>query len=176
VDAIHALLNRRSIRRYSAEPVTDDELELVLRAAMAAPSAFNERPWHFVVVRDEAMLDALSRISEWSGPMAGAQVGVVVCGDTEELRKPGSVYWLIDCAAAQENALIAATARGLGACWLGIHPTPERIDSVRELLGMPEHVEPLGMIALGWPAETRPPADRYDESRIHREHWLGGRP
>jgi nitroreductase len=103
--------------------------------------------------------------------MAGAQVGVVVCGDTEELRRPGTVYWIIDCSAALENAMIAAAGHGLGACWLGIHPTPERIDSVRELLGVPEHVEPLGMIALGWPAETRPPVERYDETRIHRERW-----
>jgi nitroreductase len=67
--------------------------------------------------------------------------------------------------------LIAAVGRGLGAVWLGIHPTPERIDSVRELLGLPEHVEPLGMVALGWPAEDKPPAERYDESRIHSERW-----
>ena len=171
MEAIEAILARRSIRKFSADPVAEEDLELLLRAAMAAPSAFNERPWHFVVVRDASMRERLSQISEWSGPMAGAQVGVVVCGDTEALRKPGTVYWIFDCAAALENMLIAANGRGLGAVWLGIHPTPERIDSVRELLGLPEHVEPLGMVALGWPAEDKPPAERYDESRIHSERW-----
>ncbi len=171
MEAIEAILTRRSIRKFSTDPVGREELELLLAAAMSAPSAFNERPWHFVVVRDAPMRERLSQISEWSGPMAGAQVGVVVCGDTEALRRPGTVYWIFDCAAALENMLIAATGRGLGAVWLGIHPTPERVDSVRELLGLPEHVEPLGMVALGWPAEDKPPAERYDESRIHSEHW-----
>jgi len=171
VETIEAILARRSIRKFSADPVAEEDLELLLRAAMAAPSAFNERPWHFVVVRDASTRARLSQISEWSGPMAGAQVGVVVCGDTEALRRPGTVYWIFDCAAALENMLVAAVGRGLGAVWLGIHPTPERIDAVRELLALPEHVEPLGMVALGWPAENKPPAERYDESRIHSERW-----
>ena len=171
MEPIEAILTRRSIRKFSADLVTDGDLEIVLRAAMSAPSAFNERPWHFVVVRDSAMRERLSQISEWSGPMAGAQVGVVVCGDTEALRKPGTIYWVFDCAAALENALIAANGHGLGAVWLGIHPTPERIGAVRELLGLPDHVEPLGMIALGWPGESKPPGERYDESRVHSERW-----
>jgi len=171
MDAIEAILTRRSIRKFSADPLAENDLETVLRAAMAAPSAFNERPWHFVVVRDPEMLERLSKISEWSGPMAGAQAGVVVCGDTQALRKPGTLYWLIDCAAAIENALIAANACGLGAVWLGIHPTPERIDASRELLGVPESVEPLGMIALGMPGETKPAAERYDITRVHAERW-----
>jgi len=171
MDAIEAILTRRSIRKFSADRVAEHDVEMLLRAAMAAPSAFNERPWHFVVVREHETLGSLSRISEWSGPMAGAQAGVVVCGDTSALRKPGTVYWMIDCAAALENALIAAHARGLGAVWLGIHPTPERIDAVRDLLGLPEQVEPLGMIAVGWPGEAKPPGNRYDEARVHRERW-----
>ena len=171
MDAIEAILTRRSIRKFTADPVTDDDLELVLRAAMSAPSAFNEQPWHFVVARDSKTRKRLSRISKWSKPMAGAQVGIVVCGDTEALRKPGTVYWIFDCAAALENSLIAANARGLGAVWLGIHPTPERIDAVRELLDLPDQVAPLGMIALGWPAESKEPAERYDETHVHKERW-----
>jgi len=171
VDAFEAVLSRRSVRKFADEPVSDHDVERVVRAAMSAPSAFNEQPCHFVIVRDERMKRRLSGISEFSKPMAGAQVGIVVCGDTDALRKPGSVYWIIDCAAALENGLIAANACGLGAVWLGIHPTEERIGAVRDLLALPDSIEPLGMIALGWPAEIRPTADRFDPERIHDERW-----
>ncbi len=171
MDAIEAITTRRSIRKYADRPVPSDVVELLLRAAMAAPSAFNEQPWHFVVVEDRRVRKRLSTISPYAGPMARAPLGIVVCGDTAALKHPGTIYWVFDCVAALENLLVAANSTGLGAVWLGIQPWPERVAAVRGLVAIPEGVEPLGMVALGWPAESKPPGDRYDESRVHRERW-----
>ncbi len=171
MDALESLTTRRSIRKFTRQPVGDDSLELLLRAAMAAPSAFNEQPWHFVVARNAETLKGLSVVSPYAGPMARATLGIIVCGETARLRYPDSNYWIFDCVAAMENLLVAANGLGLGAVWLGIQPWPERIDAVRAIARLPEGVEPLGMAAIGWPDEQKLPADRYDESRVHAEQW-----
>lgn len=171
MDALQSLTTRRSIRKFTRQTVDDNVLELLLRAAMAAPSAFNEQPWHFVVARNAETLLKLSTVSPYAGPMAKATLGIIVCGETARLRYPDSNYWIFDCVAAMENLLVAANGLGLGAVWLGIQPWPERIDAVRAISGVPDGVEPLGMAAIGWPDETKPPADRYDESRVHIEQW-----
>ncbi len=171
MDAIEAIMTRRSIRAFTDEPVPEETVEVLIGAAMAAPSAMNEQPWHFVVVREEKARERLSTVSKWAGPMARAPVGIIVCGDTAALHYPGTIYWVYDCAAALENMLVAANALGLGAVWLGVDPWPERAAVVREVVAVPDGVEVLGMVALGFPAETKPPADRYDETRVHRERW-----
>jgi nitroreductase len=163
------VLSRRSIRRYTAQPVDDPTVERLLRAGMAAPSAGNQQPWAFVVIRDR---DTLARITEWhpyASMLPSAPVAVVVCGD------PGTAKWAAlwsqDCSACVENMLIEAELLGLGAVWLGIHPLPEREAALRGMLGIPEHVVPFAIVPFGWPRERKPPADRYDEVRIHHERW-----
>jgi nitroreductase len=163
------ILARRSIRRYTTEPVTDDQVEQLLRAAMAAPSAGNEQPWHFVVLRDHKVIDEIPRFHPYSHMLIEAQVAVVVCGDLRLEKYKG--YWVQDCAAATENLLIAAQSIGLGAVWLGIHPMNDREEGLRELLDIPEEVVPFAVISIGCPGEEKPPADRYDEARIHSEKW-----
>ncbi len=171
MDAIEAIMTRRSIRTFSEQPIPAETVEVLLRAAMAAPSAMNEQPWHFVVVEDASSRERLSTVSQYAKPLARAPLGIVVCGDTSVLHYPGTIYWIFDCAAALENLLIAANALGLGAVWLGVQPWPERAAAVREAVVLPEGVEPLAMVALGFPAEAKPPADRYDAARVHRERW-----
>ncbi len=171
MDAIDAIMTRRSIRTFTDDPVPAETVERLLRAAMAAPSAMNEQPWHFVVVEDAHTRERLSTMSQYAKPVARAPLGIVVCGDTTALHYPGTIYWVFDCSAALENLLVAANALGLGAVWLGVQPWPERVAAVREAIGIPEHVEPLGIVALGVPAETKPPSDRYDGARVHHERW-----
>ncbi len=168
MDAMHAILSRRSIRGYTSDPVSEDTVSALLRAAMGAPTAGNE-PWHFVVVRDRRILDEIPRFHHHAQMLKQAQVGLVICGDPTLEHLKGR--WVLDCAAATQNILIAANALGLGACWVGIYPVEERIQALRDLVGIPGHVIPLSMVSLGHPAEKKDPPDRFRVERIHRDRW-----
>jgi len=169
MEAIDALLTRRSVRSYRPEPVSEADTETLLRAAMAAPSAGNQQPWHFVVIRDRALLDAIRRFHPYAQMLREAPLAILVCGDLTREMHPG--YWVLDCSAATQNILLATHARGLGAVWLGIYPRPDRMAGVRELIGLPDSIQPLALVAVGHPAETPPPADRYDPARLHHDRW-----
>lgn len=163
------ILRRRSIRRYTEEPVTDDHVQSLLRAAMAAPSAGNQQPWHFVVIRDRGALGAIPAVHPYAKMLPETPVAILVCGVPGAGKWPQ--FWEQDCAAATQNILIAAEQLGLGAVWLGVHPLEERVQGVRDLLGIPPDVVPFSLVALGWPAARKGPAARYDERRVHLERW-----
>lgn len=166
---MEAILSRRSIRRYTAEPVPEEVIQELLAAAMSAPSASNEQPWHFVIIDDRRILDQIPKYHPYSSMLKQAPLAIAVCGDLElEIFKG---YWVQDCSAATENILIAAQAKGLGAVWLGVYPREERVKATQKLLGLPEHVIPLCLISIGYPAETKPPSNRYSASRIHHNQW-----
>ena len=166
---LDAILSRRSIRKYTAEPVGDELVEQLLKAAMAAPSAGNQQPWQFVVIRDRKTLDAVPKFHPYSKMITEAPLAILVCGDVPKETVKG--YWQQDCSAATENLLVAAQALGLGAVWLGVHPVGEREDGLRKLLGIPEGIIPFALIAIGHPGEHKPPGDRYDPARVHHERW-----
>ena len=163
------VLSRRSIRRYTDEPVSAHDIESLLRAAMAAPSAGNQQPWTFVVVRERATLDAFPSFHPYAGMMSAAPAAIVVCGQPEACKWPQ--MWVQDCSAATENMLVKAAALGLGAVWLGVHPLEERERGARALLGIPDHVVPFAIVPVGHPAEVKPPSERYDPARVHLERW-----
>jgi len=169
MDALNAILSRRSIRKYTAQPVSEEMIRELLEAAMAAPSAGNEQPWHFVVMDDREILDAIPRFHPYSRMLEEAPMAILVCGDLELQKYEG--YWVQDCSAATENLLIAAQAKGLGAVWLGVYPIEERVAGFRNLLGVPDHVIPFALISIGYPAEQKPGADRYNSSRVRRNRW-----
>jgi len=169
MDATEAILTRRSIRAYTDGGVSNEQIDALLRAAMAAPSAGNQQPWHFVVVDDRDTLDAIPRFHDYSAMLAQAPVAVVVCSDGG--RDGMNCYWPQDCAAATENLLLAAHAAGLGAVWLGIYPEQDRIEKTRALLGAPESITPFCVVAIGVPAERHAPAERYDPARVHHNRW-----
>ncbi|QLH75612.1 MAG: nitroreductase family protein [Methanomassiliicoccales archaeon] len=165
------LFSRRSIRRYKDRPVGDDDIHYILRAAMSAPSAGNERPWHFITIKERASLDKIMSFQPYSQMLKEAPMAILVCGD-EKLEKYKG-FWPQDCSAAMENMLLAACSRGLGAVWLGIYPVEDRIRPMREHMGLPEHVVPFALMALGHPNEEKPTNNRYDPSRVHSERWRG---
>ena len=169
MDAMEALLTRRSIRSYTDRPVSEELIEDLLKAAMAAPSAGNQQPWHFVVVDDRATLDAIPEYHAYSAMLKEAPLAVVVCSDKGQ--EGLGVYWPQDCSAATQNLLLGAHARGLGAVWLGVYPEADRIRKTQELLGLPEAITPFCIVAIGHPAEEKPPAARYDAARVHRNRW-----
>ena len=169
METFEAIHGRRSIRRYTAQPVPEGAIEALLRAAMAAPSAGDERPWRFVVITDRALLNAIPQFHEYSQMLKEAPAAIVICGDTTLEKYKG--YWVQDCSAATQNLLLAAHAKGLGSVWLGVHPIKVRVAKTQELLGLPSHVIPLAVVALGYPAEAKGPTDRYDPTRVHRNRW-----
>ena len=163
------VLKRRSVRKYTSEPVSDSDIEDVLRAAMSAPSAGNQQPWHFIVVRDRALLDQVPDINPYSKLLENAPVAILVCGDMRLEKFEG--FWVQDCSAATENMLIEIAAKGLGGVWLGFYPVKERVEGIKKLFGLPKEVFPLSMIALGHPAEKPEAADRFKKERIHYDRW-----
>lgn len=169
MEAMEAILSRRSIRRYTDKKVSDEIIKELLEAGMSAPSAGNEQPWHFVAITDHKILDEIPKIHPYSGMLKEAPLAILICGD-ESLQKYQG-YWVQDCSAATENILIAANAIGLGGVWLGVYPIEERVVGIRKLLSMPEKVIPFALLSIGYPAEQKPPADRYNESRVHYEKW-----
>ncbi len=169
MQAMDAILGRRSIRKYSDKPITDEELKHLLEAAMAAPSAHNRQPWHFIVVKDRAKLLEIPKFHNYSKMLEQAPLAIIVCGDLE--LEEGTGFWIQDCSAATQNILLAAKATGLGAVWLGVYPNVDLVKGVRELLKIPEKVTPLCIIAVGHPLEEKPPGNRYREDRVHLNGW-----
>jgi len=169
MDAMQAILSRRSIRKFKPQPVSDDLITQLLKAAMNAPSAGNQQPWHFIVIRDRAILDEVPKIHPYAQMLKEAPLAIAICGDMEKQLHEG--YWVQDCSAATENLLLAAHALGLGAVWLGVHPREERVVGLIKLLHIPEKIIPLCVIAIGYPAEEKPPAGRFLQERIHYDAW-----
>ncbi|HOW68050.1 MAG TPA: nitroreductase family protein [Candidatus Paceibacterota bacterium] len=162
---------RRSIRVFESGPVGEAEVELLLRAAMAAPSAMARDPWRFVVIRQRDTLEAIAASLPNGGMLASAAVGIVVCGDLNVAHDRQLSYLLQDCSAAIENILLAASAIGLGACWLGVHPRENRIARLREILDLPEDIIPVAGIALGIPGEKKRSRTRFKAAYVHPERW-----
>lgn len=158
------ILKRRSIRAYTDSPVSDEQVGLLLQAAMAAPSANDVRPWAFIVVRDAERRKALAKIHQWSSMCATAPLVIAVLGDPE-----ASLHWVEDCSAATENLLLAVAGLDLGAVWVAIYPHPNREARVRQILDIPERFRVLCLVPVGHPAETKPSRTRYEESKVHDE-------
>jgi len=161
-----AMQARRSIRSYTDEAVSREDIDRLLHAAMSGPSACNTRPWEFYCVTNPDKVAALygaTRYSKIKAPLA-----IVVCGNTHKaLPMQLAPYWIQDCSAAAENILLQAVELELGTVWCGIHPQKTNEKHVREILDLPEHIIPLGLIWVGHPAETQPPRDQYDEKKVH---------
>ncbi len=168
---IQPILSRRSIRKYTGEPVTDDEVRALLEAAMSAPSAMATDPWRFLVLRDRASLAALADILPYGKMLNDAAVGIVVCGDLAHAHRQELSYLLQDCSAAVENLLLAAHLLGLGGVWLGVHPNEDRITRIRACFGVPPEILPLAAISIGRPAEHPAPRTRYQEASVHMGRW-----
>ena len=171
MDALEAIHTRRSIRKFDGAPVSPEQIEVLLRAAMAAPSAGNAQPWRFVVVTDRAILDRIPDIHPYAAMARTAPAGILVLGDASLEKYPG--YWVLDCAAAIQNMLLAARATGLGAVWTGIYPTPERVAAFSRLFALPGHVIPHSLVVVGHPAQTPAPVDRFNPSRVDENTYLG---
>lgn len=171
VNAEQAVLDniatRTSVRDYEARPVEKEKIEKMLRAAMAAPTAMNKQPWHFVVVDQRNVLDALAGANPYAKMLKKATLAIVVCGNTDKMIEGGGRdFWIQDASAATENLLLAAHAMGLGAVWTGAYPSEERCISISKVLLLPDNLIPLNMIVVGYPAEQPQPKQKFKEENI----------
>lgn len=165
-ERLDIIFSRRSIRKYTDEPIAQDDVESLLQAGMAAPSASNRKPWHFVVVTDRAKLEALAKVHPYGKMLAQAAVAIAVCGEPLI-----SDWWVQDCTAATENILIAASGLELGAVWLGVHGDAAREEGIREVLDIPSEVGVLSLLSIGHPAEEKEARTQYDPARVHDNAW-----
>jgi nitroreductase len=165
-ERLRILFARRSIRRYTGEPVSEADVQSLLEAGMAAPSGSNQKPWHFVVVTDKAMLRALADAHPYGKMLANAALAIAVCGNPTV-----SDWWVQDCSAATENILVAAAGLGLGAVWIGCHGRPEREQAIRAVLSIPKSIGVLSLLSIGHPGEEKEARTQFDAARVHRNRW-----
>ncbi|QUH25600.1 nitroreductase family protein [Serpentinicella alkaliphila] len=163
------LFKRRSIRKFKNKPIDEETVKLLLKGAMSAPSAGNQKPWHFVVINDRNILNEIPKFHQYSQMLKEAPLAIAICGITENIKYPE--YCVQDCSAATENLLIAITELGLGGVWLGIYPREDRIIGLSRLLNLPEGVLPLSVVSIGYADEEKEPIDRYMEDRVHYNKW-----
>lgn len=169
MDLFDALHTRRSIRQFTDKPVPEDLVQKILSAAMAAPSACNAQPWHYVIISDPQVLKQIPQVNPHAAMAASAPLAILVCGDLDLEISPG--FWVVDCSAAVQNLLLAAHALGLGAVWTGIYPRDERSKAFQKMFSLPPTVMPHSLVVLGWPAEHPASDDRYRPDRCHRNRW-----
>jgi nitroreductase len=169
MEALEVIASRRSVRKYTQKAVGDDVIRVLLAAAMAAPSAGNAQPWYFGAIDDRRLLERVATILPNAEMAKEAPLAILVCGDVSLEKYPGN--WPLDCAAAVENLLLAAHAVGLGAVWTGVYPEAERMQTFRELFGLPGNITPHTFIPVGYPAERVPREYRFQEKRIFHNRW-----
>lgn len=161
-----AILKRRSIRKYSKGIISSEVIEMLLQAAMAAPSARNAQPWEFYVVTNKEVMLNLRSVSKNLDFDSSAMI--IVCGNNERsITKNDNDFWIQDCSAAVENILLAATELGLGTLWCGLYPVLERSDKVREYISAPMNHIPMALIHIGYPDEEKEERTQFNENYVH---------
>ncbi len=170
--AIENIMTRTSIRKYKEQPVEQEKVDVMLKAAMAAPTAVNLQPWHFIVINDKKTIDLLAGQQPTNAPLL-----IAICGDTDKTTTPDGKklpdFWVQDVSAATENLLLAAHALGLGAVWTGCYPMMERVAEVANVLNCPKNIVPLAIVRIGYPDESPEPKDKFKEENISYNKFGG---
>jgi len=167
------IMQRKSVRSYQDRPVQAEDLEKILRAGMAAPSAVNQQLWEFIVINRQDVLRKLGEELPYAKMLIHAHAAIVVCGNLNKTfdHNPQSTYWIMDCSAATENILLAVEALGLGAVWTAVYPDVRRVESVRRILNLPQTVIPLNVIPIGYPERDEQPKDKWNKDAVHWNNW-----
>ncbi|MDR3273955.1 MAG: nitroreductase family protein [Puniceicoccales bacterium] len=164
-----AILKRHSVRSYSKESIDGATIEKIVHAGMAAPSAMGSKPWHFIVISERDKMSAITKIHPYSQMLLEAQCAILVCGDiSAEILTD---YFQQNCAAATENILIAATSFGIGSVWVGLYPNEKYRRDFKKLFNLPDNIEPISLVPLGYPSHAMQPSNRFDSSRVHANNW-----
>lgn len=170
-ETLKAILNRKSVRHFSSQEVTKEQLNELIKAGMAAPTALNCQPWEFVVVTDREMLSEFAHSLQFGKMLDNAKAAIVVCTDTQKASEKHYDYAIIDASLASENILIAAESMGLGAAWVAVHPKEVAVQYIREKLNIPGTIIPLNVMPIGYPTGQDYVKDKYNADAIHWEKW-----
>lgn len=169
MNVLDAIFTRRSIRKFTGEPISEDALKLILKAGFQAPSAHNFEPRDYIIVRDKDTLNKISGFHKYAKMLPVAGCGIVVCGDS---RKQEEIGFLVeDCSASIQNMLLVAHGLGLGAVWCGLYSRENLVDAMSEVLDLPDYIIPVGMVVVGIKAEEKKSIDRYNEEKVHYDRW-----
>ncbi|MDR1285471.1 MAG: nitroreductase family protein [Campylobacteraceae bacterium] len=159
---------RKSVREFKkGKTIPKETIDTIVKAAFAAPSAINLQPWHFIVIDERAILNALADDLPYAKMLYSTPIAIVVCADTQA----SELYWEVDCAAATQNILLSVEALDLGAVWTAVYPQQKRVSFVQKLLNIPENIIPLNVIPIGYPANTDKPKDKYKPQKVHVNKW-----
>jgi len=161
------IANRKSVRNFiEGKAVEAEKIEKLLRAAMAAPTGKNTQPWEFIVVTCRSTLDTLAAWLPYAKMLKQATLAIIVCADITK-----SEYWYVDCSAATENILLAAEAMQLGAVWTATYPYEDRMNVVKQSVHLPDTIQSLCVIPIGYPSAEASPKDKWKTEKIHYEKW-----
>lgn len=168
------IFRRTSIRNYTNQQVTKEQIEMLLKAGMAAPSAKNVQPWEFIVVQNKETLSKITEFHPYASMLKEAPLAIVICGNESKINIGGiEELWTQDCAAATQNILLEVTELDLGGVWLAVYPKKDIMNNLAELLILPDHIIPFSIISIGYPAEDIKPKDKFNHDKIHYEKWSG---
>ncbi len=169
------ILERKSVRKYTDQPIEKEKVELILQAGMSGPTAVNARPWSFIVVDDK---EVLAKMADANGRAAGclkdAALGILICGDLDRAFERAPEYWVIDGAIAGQNMILAARELGIGSVWLGTWPQEGKVANQKELFNLPDSIIPHSIIAFGYPDGDFPDGKsklNWEEDRVHYNGW-----
>lgn len=173
METLKAMATRKSVREFTDEGITFEDIKKILTAGMSGPSCMNKRMWSFVVIRNKELLGKLSVANGlYAGPLRGAALGILVCGDLERALPEAPEYWVIDASIAAQNMVLAAQDLGIGSVWLGCWPCEDRVQEVKELMTLPENIVPHSILALGYAKEPdNEERDLYESDRVHFDEW-----
>lgn len=163
--------SRKSVRNYTDQAVSKEDLMTIVKAGMAAPTGFNAQPWQFIIIEDRNTMLELRKELIYARGLDGSKAAIVVCGDMSKVREEAPEFWITDTSAATQNMLLAIEAMGLGGVWSTLFPGEDRMNHARKVLNLPDHIMPMCVIPLGYPAGIEQPKEKFDANNVHWENW-----
>jgi nitroreductase len=170
-ETIKTIKNRKSVRHFTGDAVSKDDLKKILEAGMCAPTAVNKQPWSFIAVTDRKTLDELADKLPSAKMLLQAGAAIIICAIPEKAYDKFTEFAVIDCTLAGENILLAVESLGLGGLWTAAYPDNDRMSTVRKILNIPENIIPLCVMPIGKPTGEDKPKDKFDERNIHWDMW-----
>ena len=172
---IEYIKNRKSVRVYTEQKVSKEDIHTILEAGMSGPTACNKRPWSFIVVEDKEMIGKMATCNgRFAEPLRRAPLGILICADLERDVEMAPGFWAVDCSIAAQNMVLAAEALGLGSCWIGTWPAQSHVKNQQELFNLPDTIIPHSILAIGYQNDTvskNKVKKIYEEDRVHFEKW-----